>query len=97
MKHSLCFTSIVSNTQPSLSIPMKKSWDFWNRCNGERVSEAEGIAGSFESRLRSLSLCDLGSPEVESVVVQAEVVQTQPKTAKSGKPAFFTEARLGLP
>ena len=27
MKHSLCFTSIVSKTQPSLSIPMKKSRD----------------------------------------------------------------------
>ena len=25
MKHSLCFTSIVSNAQPSLSIPTKKS------------------------------------------------------------------------
>ena len=28
MKHSLCFTSIESKTQPSLSIPMKKSCDF---------------------------------------------------------------------
>jgi len=26
MKHSLCFTSIVSNAQPSLSTPTKKSW-----------------------------------------------------------------------
>ncbi len=28
MKHSLCLTSIVSNAQPSLSMPMKKSWVF---------------------------------------------------------------------
>src|SRR5579864_234070 len=28
MKHSLCFTSIVSNAQPSLSMPMKNSCVF---------------------------------------------------------------------
>ena len=34
MKHSLCFTSIVSKAQPSLSMPMKNSLRFWKLRKG---------------------------------------------------------------
>ena len=54
MKHSLCFTSIVSKAQPSLSMPMKNSLRFWKLRKGKL-----GIARHRHARFlsRSVWLC----------------------------------------
>src|SRR5271157_5223760 len=52
MKHSLCFTSIVSKAQPSLSMPIKNSLHFWNLRKRRWGSLDSTLAFSFpDSRL----------------------------------------------
>src|SRR5438552_18591978 len=48
MKHSLCFTSIVSNAQPSESMPTRKS------CCGSRSNIVRGSAGARDAAAKSI-------------------------------------------
>ena len=82
MKHSLCFTSIVSKAQPSLSIPTKKSWVLRNSRRGAWGSLGPLIrfSSGMGRRDRTASQPSVGArfaarTRIRIVVIAAEVVQ----------------------
>src|SRR3954469_16480210 len=70
MKHSLCFTSIVSKAQPSLSIPTKKSCVFRN--------SRRGVCGSSGTDMRLPSSGRVEGASSQIVVVDGGGVQAAP-------------------
>ena len=70
MKHSLCFTSIVSKAQPSLSIPTKNSCVFRN--------SRRGVCGSTGTDMRLPFRVGSGQASSQIVVVDGGVVQAPP-------------------
>src|SRR5262245_8704142 len=88
IKHSLCFTSIVSKAQPSLSMPMKNSWVFANSRRGSCGSADAVIPSSF--RVERDAPVPRGpsagrGASSEMVIIYADEVQ-QPEGHRPGDP-----------